>query len=368
MDDLRVGLIGFGTAGRFFHAPLIEATNGLALTDIVSSRRNEIQRLWPRRTVFPTADAFFDRADVDVVVVATPNQLHARHATMALERGWHVVVDKPFTLTVTEADALIDLANRKNRLLTVFQNRRWDGDFRTVRLLVEGGELGHVHTFESRFDRFRPEVRDRWREHAVPGAGILYDLGPHLIDQALVLFGMPDWVHAHLQLQRPGAVADDAFHLMMGYPDRTVVLSAGMLVRHPGPRFRVDGRLGTFTKFGVDPQEEALRAGRSPGDPGFGEEPESEHGHISTEIEGVVFDGVLQTLPGTYVDFYRKLVRAITEDAPVPVRAVEAREVIRIIEAAIESNRAGRRVDFHPSSRRRTEDEEARLDPRIAAS
>lgn len=366
MGDLRVGLIGYGVAGEFFHAPLVTATDGLVLSDIASSQRDRIHQRWPRATIYGSPTAFFDRADVDVAVIATPNQFHYEHARRALECGWHVVVDKPFTLTVEEADELIDLARQRKRVLTVYQNRRWDGDFRTVRLLVEGGELGHVHHFVSHFDRYRPDVRDRWRERDVPGAGILYDLGPHLIDQALVLFGMPDWVHARIEKQRPGAVADDFFHLMMAYPDRTIILSAGMLVRQSGPRFRVNGRLGTFAKYGLDPQEAALRAGGSPADPGFGVEEASSYGQIETEIEGVVFEGRLQTLKGSYIDFYRGLVASIREGDEVPVRPEEAREVIRVIAAAFESDRTERRIRLTDSLRTASPDGEPRVDPHLA--
>lgn len=366
MSDLRVGLIGYGIAGEFFHAPLIEATEGLVLTDIASSQRDRIHQRWPRATIYGSPKAFFERADVDLAVVATPNQLHFEHARRALESGWHVVVDKPLTLTVDQADELIELAESRKRVLTVYQNRRWDGDFKTVRLLVEGGELGHVHHFVSHFDRYRPDVRDRWRENDVPGSGILYDLGPHLIDQALVLFGMPQWVHARIEAQRPGAVTDDFFHLMLGYADRTVILSAGMLVRQPGPRFRVNGRLGTFTKYGTDPQEAALRAGASPTDVGFGAEESSSYGQISTEIEGVVFEGRLQTLSGSYIDFYRQLLASIKEGVAVPVPPQEAREVIRVIEAAFESERTGRRVPMKTALKSESPDGEPQADPHLA--
>lgn len=344
MQELRVGLIGFGSAGRIFHAPLIDATDGLQLTDIVSSRREEIQALWPGKTVYATADAFFDRADVDLVVVATPNDQHATQAREALSRGWDVVVDKPFTLTVREADELIALAAERDRLLTVFQNRRWDADYRTIVSLVEGGMLGTVHHFESNFDRFRPDVRDRWRERDVPGGGILYDLGPHLIDQAILLFGTPDWIQAHIAMQRSGAVIDDYFYLTLGYADRTAMLSAGMFARVPRPRFRVDGSLGTYIKHGLDPQEAALKAGGHPSDAKFGVEDAWQYGEITTDIGGSRFEGKIQSLDGAYVEFYRGIVAAIQDSAPVPVPIEQARYVIRVIEAAIESERNGRRV------------------------
>lgn len=345
MPDLRVGLLGFGLAGQAFHAPLINAVDGLTLAAISTRKRQFAHQHWPRATIFETPEALLDRADVDAVVVATPNHLHFQHARRALECGWHVVVDKPFTVTSAEADELIQLARSKERTLTVYQNRRWDGDFLTIRRLIDTGRLGHIHSFDSHFDRFRPEVQDRWKEQDLPGTGLLYDLGPHMIDQALVLFEMPEWIHAQISVQREGSTVDDFFHLMLGYPQRTVVLSAGTLVREPRPRFRLDGRRGSFIKYGLDPQEASLRAGGDPREDGFGREDEAHFGRLVTvDGEDLICDGCIRTLRGRYIEFYEGFTTAIRDGAPPPVPPEAARKVIRIIESARQSDAEGRRV------------------------
>ncbi len=329
MSRIRTGLIGRGMAATVFHAPLIRAVPALELVGSAGSAE---------------ADGMIADPSIDLVVIATPNRSHFPLARAALEAGKHVVVDKPFTLTAEEADALIALAAEKRRVLTVFHNRRWDGDFLTVRRLIESGRLGEVMLFEAHWDRFRPAIGAGWREAAGDGAGLLYDLGPHMLDQALLLFGTPDALEADIQAQREGAVADDCWRLTLRYGAKRVVLSAAMLVAAPRPRFALHGTGGSFVKYGLDTQEAALRAGRGPGDTGFGQS--SEDGMLTGP------DGVTVKIPterGNYAEFYRAVAASVIEGAPPPVDPADAREGLRLIALARQSAAEVRTLSIAPS-------------------
>ncbi|WP_448098597.1 oxidoreductase [Luteibacter yeojuensis] len=340
-QPIPTGLIGYGTAGAFFHAPLIAAAEGLRLAAIGSRRSDDILRDFPEAKAYENPQDLVTDPAIELVVIATPNESHASLARAALEAGKHVVVDKPFTLSAAEAEALIALASERGRKLSVFQNRRWDNDFLTVRRLVEDGRLGEVAYYEAHFDRFRPEIKLGWRETEAPGSGLLYDLGAHLIDQALVLFGCPLAVTADVTRQRAAARADDYFHLVLDYGRRRAVLHASVLVRDPGPRYLVHGDGGSFVKYGIDGQEAALRAGRRPGGEGWGEEDAALFGRF-TDADGSAT--VIETLPGRYTAFYDGVAAAIRDGAPLPVEANDARDVIRVIEAAQVSARERRTV------------------------
>ena len=268
--SLNVALAGYGYVGKTFHAPLIAATPGLTLHTVISSKPDKVLADFPGIAVrADLAQALADPA-IDLVVIATPNDLHAPQAHQVLDAGKHVVVDKPFTLTVAEAQSVIEHAKAANRLLSVFHNRRWDADFLTLQRLIGEGTLGTVRQFTSHYDRFRPMVRDRWREWDVPGAGTWYDLAPHLIDQALVLFGTPDKITADIQKQRDGAKAPDYFHAVLTYPEVRVILHSSCLVADSAFRFAAHGTRGSLIKHGLDRQEDALKAGRTPGDENWG--------------------------------------------------------------------------------------------------
>lgn len=311
---IRVALIGRGMAGTVFHAPLIRAVPSLELAAIAGAAE---------------AAAAIASPDIDLVVVATPNLSHFPLAAAALEAGKHVVVDKPFAIAVAEADALIALASARLRMLTVFHNRRWDGDFLTVRRLIDSGRLGDVRLFEAHWDRFRPAPKPGWREEPAEGAGLLWDLGPHLIDQVLVLFGRPDRVAGDVAIQREGARAHDYFDLTLSYGALRARLSASSLVAEPRPRFSIHGTAGSFVKYGLDPQEAALKAGASPLDSGFGEG--SSDDGIFTGADGR--REPIATLPGRYLDFYQAVAAAIADGAPPPVDPSDAREGLNIIAA-----------------------------------
>ncbi|WP_437296877.1 oxidoreductase [Sorangium sp. So ce426] len=329
-----VGLVGYGLAGAVFHAPLIRSVPRLRLAAIATRREGQVMADHSGVAVHPTPEVLIAEPGIDLVVIASPNETHFPLARAALEAGKHVVVDKPFTITSAEADELIALAARRCRLLSVFQNRRWDADFRTVRSCIEQGLLGEVASYEAHFDRFRPAIKQGWREQAAPGSGILYDLGAHLIDQALVLFGPPRAVTADVLAQRSGARTVDYFHLTLDYGKRRVIVRSSTLVPEPGPRFAVHGDGGSFLKHGIDGQENALKAGTRPGVPEWGREDPRWFGTLVTASGE---RRVIESLPGAYEAYYEGIAAAILDGAPPPVRAEEARDVIRVIEAAMKS-------------------------------
>ena len=341
---IGVGLVGYGLGGSVFHAPLIQAEPGLRLHAVVTSRAEQVRRELPGVGVVGSAAELLEDPAVELVVVAAPNAVHHQLAAAALRAGRHLVVDKPFALSTADADELIGLAEATDRRLSVFHNRRWDSDFLTVRRCLEAGVLGDVSSFTSRYDRFRPVPKGSWKEEDVPGSGVLWDLGPHLIDQALQLFGLPETVWADVGVQRPGVAAVDYLHLALGYGRLRVLLHAGMEVRDPGPRFEVHGDRGSFVKHGMDLQEQALRAGGRPGDPGWGSEPPDRHGTLTGEVAGLELRGRLESVPGDYGAFYAAMAAAIRGDGPVPVPPAEARDVIMVIELALAGAREGRVV------------------------
>jgi scyllo-inositol 2-dehydrogenase (NADP+) len=281
---------------------------------------------------------------VELVVVAAPTAAHYQLASLALEAGRHVVVEKPLVPRALEADELIRLAERHGRLLSVFHQRRWDGDFLTVRRCLGAELLGQVSTDIARWDRFHPRPEGGWREQPLPGSGVLYDLGAHLVDQALCLFGLPETVLADIGAQRAGAVTDDWFHLVLGYGELRVILQAGSLVRAPGPRFELHGDQGSLAKHCLDPQAKMLEDGLRPGDRGWGLEPEDRHATLTTEVGGLQLIGRLATLPGAWPTYYRQMACAIHGQGPVPVTPQTARDTVWVLECALRSSRQGRVV------------------------
>lgn len=341
---IHVGLIGYGMASSVFHAPLISSTPGLELSAVVSSQPEKVRRDYPTAIVEPTLDRLLAHQEITLIVIATPNDTHYDLAKQALAAGKHVVVDKPFVLHTEQADELIALAHKQQVILSVFHNRRWDNDFLTIRHLLHSGLLGKISTYEAHYDRYRPVVRDRWRERAQPGAGTLYDLGAHLIDQALFLFGLPQSVWADVQAQREGAQVDDYFHLVLSYPQQRVILHASSLTREPGPHFQLHGRAGSFIKYGLDSQEDALKAGKRPGDPNWGEDRAEDYGSLTVGVGELTIEGKIKTLPGSYQAFYQGIVDALTLGKPVPVSAEEAHNTIKVIEGALQSHKEQRIV------------------------
>ncbi len=348
-DEIGVGLIGYGMAAQVFHAPVIETVPRLKLRKVVERRGDKSRRRYAHVEVVRAVDDLLRDDAIALVVVTTPNDSHFELARRSLLAGKHVVVEKPFANTPDEALELIELARREGRLLSVHHNRRWDGDFLTVRRILEAGLLGRLVEFESRYERFRNRPREgAWREGEGPGSGILFDLGSHLIDQALVLFGPPRSVTADIRRQREFAKADDYFELILDYDGLKVTLKAGMLVREPGPRFALHGTEGSFVKHGMDPQEEALKRGLTPAAPNWGEEPEERWGTLDAQLGGLRVRGRVETVAGSYQSFYQNVADAIAGRPELAVRAEEALATARVIEAAVRSGEQKCSIPFTP--------------------
>ena len=331
---LNVGLVGFGFAGKVFHAPVIRATAGLRLAAIVQRhsapdpRYNDVE--------FVRSIEELLARPIDLIVVATPNTSHHPIAKQCLLAGHHVVVDKPFTTTLAEAEALVQLARQQRRVLTVYQDRRYTGDFATVQQLVSDGAVGRVVIFESHFDRFRPELKQNaWREQELAGSGVWFDLGPHLFDQALLLFGVPEAIGADIRIERERAVVDDAFDVTLYYPRMRAFLRASCMAAPLGPTWMAHGTKGSFIKYGMDPQEAALKAGHTPDEPDWDVEPPEMYGKLTTP------DGthVVPTLRSSFVHFYENVRDTILGKAQLAVTPEWSLDVMRGLLLAAESSR-----------------------------
>jgi scyllo-inositol 2-dehydrogenase (NADP+) len=345
---IDVGLIGFGLAGRAFHAPVIRAVPGLRLATILQRSGSEAAEQYPDVRIVRSVEELLSIESIRLIVIATPNDTHYPFARQCLAAGRDVLVDKPFTTTLAEAVALVQFAQQSGRLLTVYQNRRYDGDFQAVRQLVASGALGRMVRFETNYDRFRPQVRPgAWREKSGPGTGILFDLGPHLIDHALVLFGLPEAVTADVRIERDNAVTDDAFDIVLHYPgSMRALLRSTMLAASPRPRFVIHGTRGGFFKQSFDPQENNLRRGEIPKDTAWGAEPEEDWGVLT------VYDGENPTqrrIPsgtGDYRDYYANVRDAILGKAKLAVTPEWALDVMRTLELVRQSSQTGTTVPW----------------------
>ncbi|MET0251319.1 MAG: oxidoreductase [Novosphingobium sp.] len=337
MEPVGVGLIGYGLGGRAFHAPYVEATPGLALRAVVSRDPAKVHADRPGVAVVPSVEALLANPAIDLVIVSSPDDHHAEHALAALGAGRHVVVDKPFATTLDDARDIAKAAERAGRLLTVFHNRRWDADFLTLQRLIGEGALGEVVEFESRFDRWRPVPAAVWKE-ARPGGSWL-DLGPHLVDQALVLFGRPEAITADLAGLRDGAPAPDWFHAVLRYPERRVLLHSSKLCAANTLRLAVHGTRGSWIKHGVDTQEAATVAGHPPGGPDWGCDPVE--GLLTCSAEPAV---TVANERGDYLGFWKALAAAVHGEGPNPVSAAEALAVMEVLDAGLRSAELRREV------------------------
>ncbi|MGB6495561.1 MAG: oxidoreductase [Candidatus Acidiferrum sp.] len=337
---IEVGLIGFGLAGRSFHAPVIRAVPGLRLAAILQRSGNEAAEKYPDVRIVRTVDEFLSIREIRLVVIATPNDSHYSLAHACLAAGRDVLVDKPFTTTFEEAAALVEFAKEQGRLLTVYQNRRYDGDFQALVKLVASGALGRVVRFESNYDRFRPQLRPgAWRERSGPGTGIFFDLAPHLIDHALVLFGMPEAITADIRMEREGAAADDAFDLAFHYrAGLRADLRSSILAATARPRFLLHGTQGAFFKQTFDPQENNLRHGHIPTDTAWGAEPEEDWGVLTLSENGALTQRRITPANCDFRDFYANLRDAILGKAALAVTPEWALDVMRLLELARKSS------------------------------
>lgn len=321
----------------------------MPVTAVVTKRADAVrEHLGSDVAVLSSADELFARSDVDLIVIASPTPQHAPQATAALRAGKHVVIEKPVCPTAAECSDLAQLARQSGRKLAVFQNRRWDSDFLTLRKLIDDGRLGTINSYYARWDRFRPHVVERWQENDDPGQGVLYDLGSHLIDQVLVLFGEPEWLYANVFTQRENSRIVDGFEILMGKGKLRINVGVSLMTCDGGFRYRVNGTRASFLKPGLDPQEPQLRAGMEPDDPSFGAEPKEQWGFLAEGENGP--RQVVTSERGRWLTFYERMRDAIEHDRPVPVSAEEACATIRVIEAALTSSAMGCRIDLQPAA------------------
>lgn len=347
---INAAIIGFGNSGQTFLAPFIDANPGFDLKKISTSdpvKAAKAKSIYPNTEVVSDAEQIMNDESIELVLVGSPNTSHLSLTKAALLAGKHVVVEKPFTITSADADELIALAKQQNRVLSVHHNRRFDSGHNTVKKIIESNTLGKLVEYEVHYDRFRRELRpSAWREKPLPGSGILYDLGAHLIDGALELFGTPEAVTCMMLTQRPGLEVEDNFEIILNYPGLKVTLKAGMLVKVSGPTYVLYGDHGTFIKYGMDVQEEALKKGLKPNTPDWGIEPEAIWGKLTTEENGTDVTSTIKSEPGRYQDYFQNVYDAIAEEKELIVKPDQARQTIRIIELAFQSNREKRTVAF----------------------
>ncbi len=336
--SIRTGLIGYGFAGKTFHAPLLRSVPGVELSIIASSRPERVHADLPGVAVHPDAHAVATHPDLDLIVIATPNDSHFPLAEAALRAGKHVVIDKPFTVTLSDARALVALAEKENRLLSVFHNRRHDSEYLAAKAVIDSGILGEIAHNELHIDRFRPNVRQRWREDSGPGAGLWFDLGPHLIDQSLQLFGLPESVTANFGILRAGGQTDDWAHIQLNYNRLRVILHTTLLASGPLPRCILHGTHGSWIKYGADVQEPQLIAGMKPGDHGYGIDPD--HGILIDGITGQRKD--IPAPAGNQSLYYAGIRNALLGRAPSPVPPIQALAVMAVLETTFESGAQGR--------------------------
>jgi scyllo-inositol 2-dehydrogenase (NADP+) len=346
-SPIVTALLSYGMSGEVFHAPLIEAHPGFALHAVVQRKLPTAGKRYPQVIIYPDIESVISDSSIELAIVNTPNETHFDFTKRLLEAGKHVVVEKPFTVTSEEAAKLIALAKQKKKTLTVFQSRRWDGDFLTIQKVIANKWLGSIVEFEAHYDRFRNYIEpNTWKEESKPGTGILYNLGSHMIDQVLVLFGMPREVDARIGVQRPGGKVDDYYDIRMMYKGFHAIVKSSYLVREPGPRYMMHGTEGSFIQYGIDVQEQALKEGRIPGTPGWGAGPRDAWGKLNTTLNGLHVESRVETIPGNYLLYYDNLFQAIRENKPIAVKPEESMQVIHVIEACYESNRLKKTIQI----------------------
>ena len=350
MQPIKTAILSFGMSGRLFHAPFIHVLDEFELYAVWERSKNLAQEKYPGIKTYRTLDELLDDDTVELVIVNTPNYSHYEYVKKALEAGKHVVVEKPFVVESKEGEELVDLAKRKEKVLSVYQNRRFDSDYKTVKKIVEEGWLGEIVEAEFHFDRYKEDISVKpHKEVPGPGTGALYDLGSHIIDQALQLFGQPQAVFGDIRIIRAVSNVDDYFEVLLYYPNLRVRLHSSYLVREPLPGYILHGSKGSFIKAKTNVQEEALDKGIIPGGESWGVEPDSEKGYLHTEKNGEIIQRHIVSEKGNYANYFRGVYRAIRENLTPPVKAEEGLDVIRVINAAFQSSRENRVIEFKPA-------------------
>ncbi|MDB4584920.1 Gfo/Idh/MocA family oxidoreductase [Draconibacterium sp.] len=344
-QPIKTAISSFGMSGLVFHGPLLKVNSDFEVVHILERTKNLSKDLFPEATIVRSYDEILDNPEIELVVVNTPDKFHYEMVKQALEAGKHVVVEKPITQKSAQAIELVELAKDKGVVFTVYQNRRWDGDFRTVQKVLAEGKLGRLVEFESHFDRYRTFITpDTWKEVGDEYAGVLYNLGSHMVDQAYVLFGKPKAVTAHLKIVRTGGVVTDYYDIRLEYDDFAALLKCSYLVKNEGPRYILYGEYGTFFKNGIDPQEEILKNGVMPVGDDWGTELPEDWGTLFYEENGEDFEELVETIPGDYNIFYKNVYNVIRNGAELFVKPEETVEVLKILEACLESNQKRRTV------------------------
>ena len=339
---IKTALVAFGAAGKFMHAPfLVTQPQHYEVIAVLERHKEESKQLFPHAKIVRSIEELVQMNDVELVIITTPNDTHFAYAKAAVLAGKHVVVDKPFTITSNDALELVQLSKQTNKIISVFQNRRYVCDFLTIKEILNKKMLGDVHEFEAHYDRYRPEAKpNAWREENKPGTGILYDLGAHLIDQAFCLFGIAKTIAADIRMQRPHAKTDDNFELKLDYGFTKVILKSGMLIREPGPRYMIHGTKGSFLKYGEDPQEAFLRAGKLPTEvSNWGKENPENYGLLHTEINGQITREKYPSLKGDFGYYYQNLYKTIRENSILREKPEHGYNTVRMVELANESNK-----------------------------
>ncbi|RYZ60405.1 MAG: oxidoreductase [Chitinophagaceae bacterium] len=349
MQQINTAILSFGMSGKLFHAPFLHVHEGFRFYAVLERSKNLAQEIYPEVKTYRALDELLADSAIELVIVNTPNYTHYDYAKKALQAGKHVIVEKPFVVNRSEGEELKALAEEKGLLLSPYQNRRWDSDFQTVQKVIEEGWLGNIVEAEFHFDRFKTELSPKQhKEIPGPGTGALYDLGAHIIDQALLLFGEPEAVFGDIRIVRPLSKVDDYFEVLLYYPQLRVRLHGSYLVREPLPSYILHGDRGSFLKWRADVQEAALLEGHPPGTPDWGVEPVTERGLLHTEKDGAVIRETLPTVLGNYLHYFDGIYEAVRNGAPLPVTAGQAINAIRVIEAAFQSNDEKRVVSFEP--------------------
>lgn len=346
-QTIKVALASFGMSGQVFHGPSLKVHPGFEVIQILERSKNLSKNFFPDAEIVRSFSEILKNAITELVVINTPDALHYEMAKQAINAGKNVIVEKPVTQKSQQAEELVKLARKKGVLFTVYQNRRWDGDFLTVQKVLAQGNLGRLIEFESHFDRYRTFIKpDTWKEEGDEFVGVLHNLGSHMVDQAYVLFGMPKAVNAYLKIVRLGGKVADYYDIRLEYEGFSAIFKCSYLAKDPGPRYSIFGEYGTFHKWGIDNQEENMKAGRLPVGDDWGTEPEEEWGTLTYEKDGLEFQGKVQTVPGNYNAFYDNIFDVLRNGAELAVKPEEAKEVLRILEACLESNRNRKEVIF----------------------